>query len=130
MITNFLKILIENTFLKITSKNNNLVKRFRSLKSGPSRKDKNFFCIDGTHLIEELLKSGKYPSKILVTEKWLRKYQNLSKKFHQSLINIVSEEVLSSAISTINPDGIAALVEISTIPVSYTHLTLPTIREV
>jgi len=63
-----------------------------------------------------LLKSGKNPSKILVTEKWLRKNQNLSKKFHQSLINIVSEEVLASAISTINPDGIAALVEISAIP--------------
>ena len=36
--------------------------------------------------------------------------------FDQSLINIVSEEVLASAISTINPDGIAALVEISSIP--------------
>ena len=116
MITNFLKILIENTFLKITSKNNNLVKRFRSFKRGSSPKDQDFFCIEGTHLIEELLKSGKNPSKILVTEKWLRKNQNLSKKFHDSLINIVSEEVLASAISTINPDGIAALVEISTIP--------------
>jgi len=63
-----------------------------------------------------LLKSGKNPSKILVTEKWLRKNQNLSKKFDESLINIVSKEVLASAISTINPDGIAALVEISAIP--------------
>ena len=62
-----------------------------------------------------MLKSGKNPSKILVTEKWLRKNQNLSKKFHQSLTNIVSEEVLASAISTINPDGIAALVDISSI---------------
>ncbi len=63
-----------------------------------------------------MLKSGRNPSKILVTEKWLKKNQNLSKKFHQSLINIVSEEVLASAISTINPDGIAALVETSEIP--------------
>ncbi len=63
-----------------------------------------------------MLKSGKNPSKILVTEEWLRKNQNLSKKFHESLINIVSEEVLVSAISTNNPDGIAALVEISKIP--------------
>ena len=62
------------------------------------------------------MKSGKTPSKILVTEKWLRKNQNLSKKLDKSLINIVSEEVLASAISTINPDGIAALVEISVIP--------------
>ena len=45
-----------------------------------------------------------------------KKESNLSKKFHHSSINIVSEEVLASAISTINPDGIAALVEISAIP--------------
>ena len=110
------KFLIENNFLKITSKSNNLVKRFRSFKSGSSRKDKDFFCIEGTHLIEELLNSGKAPSKILVTDKWLKKNQSLSKKFDQSLITIVSDEVMASAISTINPDGIAALVEISSIP--------------
>jgi len=109
-------LLIENTYLKITSKNNNLVKRFRSFKSGSSRKDKDFFCIEGTHLIEELLKSGNSPSKVLVTEKWLKKNQNLCKKFDQSLITVVSEEVLASAVSTVNPDGIAALVEISSIP--------------
>ena len=102
--------------LKITSKTNNLVKRFRSLKRGSSRKDKDFFCIEGTHLIQELVKSGNSPSKILVTEKWLKKNQNFSKQFDQSLINIVSEEVLASAISTNNPDGIAALVKISSIP--------------
>jgi len=33
----------------------------------------------------------------------------------KSLINLVSEEVLASAISTVNPDGIAALVEISSL---------------
>ena len=102
--------------LKITSKTNNLVKKFRSLKRGSSRKDKDFFCIEGTHLIQELVKSGNSPSKILVTEKWLKKNQNLSRQFDQSLINIVSEEVLTSAISTNNPDGIAALVKISSIP--------------
>jgi len=62
------------------------------------------------------LKSGSSPSKILVTEKWLKKNQDLSKQFDQSLITLVSEEVLASAISTVNPDGIAALVEISSIP--------------
>ena len=63
-----------------------------------------------------MLKSGNSPSKILVTEKWLKKNQNLSKQFDESLLTLVSEEVLASAISTVNPDGIAALVEISSIP--------------
>jgi len=62
------------------------------------------------------LKSRNSPSKVLVTEKWLLKNQNLGKQFDQSIITIVSEDVLASAISTINPDGIAALVEISSIP--------------
>jgi len=62
------------------------------------------------------LKSGSSPSKILVTEKWLKKNQDISKQFDQSLITLVSEEVLASAISTVNPDGFAALVEISAIP--------------
>ena len=62
------------------------------------------------------MKSGSSPSKILVTEKWLKKNQDISKQFDQSLITLVSEEVLASAISTVNPDGFAALVEISAIP--------------
>ena len=66
--------------------------------------------------MEELLKSGNLPSKILVTEKWLSKNLDLKKSFDQSLVTIVSEEVLASAISTKNPDGIAALVDISSIP--------------
>jgi len=62
------------------------------------------------------LKSGNSPYKVLVTEKWLNKNQNLSKELDQSLVTMVSDEVLASAISTVNPDGIAALVEISSIP--------------
>ena len=102
--------------LKITSKNNTLVKKFRSFKKESNLKDKDFFCIEGTHLIEELLKSRKAPTKILVTEKWLIKNQDLSKQIDQTLITIVSEEVLASAVSTKNPDGVAALVEIATLP--------------
>ncbi len=63
-----------------------------------------------------MLKSRNAPVKILVTEKWLIKNQNLSKQFDQKLITVVSEEVLASVTSIINPDGIAALVEISSIP--------------
>ncbi len=62
-----------------------------------------------------MLKSGNHPSKILTTEKWLDKNENLYQKIEQSLIIVVSEEVLASAVSTKNPDGVAALVEISSI---------------
>ena len=62
------------------------------------------------------MKSRNAPSKILVTEKWLRKNENLSEQIDQTVITLVSEEVLASAITTINPDGIAAFVKISSIP--------------
>ncbi len=62
-----------------------------------------------------MLKSGNCPSKILTTEKWLDKNEELYQKIDQSLIIVVSEEVLASAVSTKNPDGVAALVEISSI---------------
>ena len=65
--------------------------------------------------MEEFLKSGNHPSKVLATEKWLYKYKELSQKIDKSLITIVSEEVLVSAVSTKNPDGVAALVAISSI---------------
>ena len=66
-------------------------------------------------MIEEFLKSGNHPSKILATEKWLYKYEELSQKFNKSLISVVSEEVLASAVSTKSPDGVAALAEVSSI---------------
>ena len=65
--------------------------------------------------MEEMLRSGNYPSKVLTTEKWLDKNEELYQKIDQSLIIVVSEEVLASAVSTKNPDGVAALVEISSI---------------
>ena len=65
--------------------------------------------------MEELLKSGNHPSKILATEKWLYKNEELNQNINQSLVVVVSEEVLASAVSTKNPDGVSALVEISSI---------------
>ncbi len=62
-----------------------------------------------------MLKAGSYPYKILATEKWLDKNEELYQKINLSLITVVSEEVLASAVSTKNPDGVAALVEISSI---------------
>ena len=65
--------------------------------------------------MEELLKSGNHPSKILATEKWLDKHVELYQKINKALITVVSEDVLASSVSTKNPDGVAALVGVSSI---------------
>ena len=102
--------------MKITSKNNALVKKFRSFKNGSFSKDKDTFCIEGTHLIEEFLNSGNNPLKIMATEKWLLKNKDLSNRIDQSAVVIVPDKVLASAVTTKNPDGVAALVETASIP--------------
>ena len=61
--------------------------------------------------MDELLKSGNHPSKILATEKWLNNNEELYQKIKKSIITVVSEEVLASALSTKNPNGVAALVK-------------------
>ena len=106
---------IENFNQTITSKNNHLIKRFRSFKDKLPTKEKDFFCIEGTHLLDELLKSGIHPREIIATEEWLLKNNGLTQKIEKTVINKVSKEALKSAVSTKTPDGVAALVEKSSI---------------
>ena len=67
-------------------------------------------------MIEELLKSGNSPLKLLATNEWVKKNEALCQKLYPSDINIVSAQILSSAVSTKNPDGVAALVESKSLP--------------
>ena len=74
-------------------------------------KDKEFFCIEGTHLLEELLKSGIDPASIIATDTWQRKNSSLISNFDNTLISTVTIEALTSAVSAKTPDGVAALVK-------------------
>ena len=56
--------------------------------------------------MEELLRSGNYPSKILATQKWINKNNELYQKIDKALITVVSEDALASSLSTKNPDGV------------------------
>ena len=66
--------------------------------------------------MEEFLNSGNNPLKIMATEKWLLKNKDLINRIDQSAVVIVPDKVLASAVTTKNPDGVAALVEIASIP--------------
>jgi len=101
--------------LIITSKNNPKIKRFRSFKDRVPSKEKEYFCIEGTHLLEELIKSELTPSELIATEEWISKNQKIIEKLDTSLISIVSREALTSSITTKSPDGVATLVKTSEI---------------
>ena len=92
-----------------------MIKRFRSFKNNLSSKDKEFFCIEGTHLLEEYLKLNINPTKIIATNKWLFNNNLLINNLDSKLISVVSYEALSSAVSIKNPDGVAAIVKKSSL---------------
>ena len=58
--------IIENQSSPITSKNNPLIKRFRSFKDKLPTKETDSFCIEGTHLLEESIKAGLIPFNIFL----------------------------------------------------------------
>ncbi len=101
--------------MKITSKSNPKIKKFRAFKDRVPSKEKDYFCIEGTHLFEELLKAKLYPSDIIATEEWIVKNKELIKLIDFSIVSIVSEEALASSLTTKSPDGVAALVKKSSI---------------
>ncbi len=103
-------LIIENQSSLITSKNNPLIKRFRSFKDKLPVKESECFCIEGTHLLEESIKAGLIPFKVIATYDWLAKNNSKKISLDSSLISVVSKNALASAISTKNPDGVAALV--------------------
>ena len=105
------KYIIESKNFVITSKNNPLIKRFRSFRDNLSSREKGYFCIEGTHLIEEFLKLGINPSKVIATREWLVNNNYLINHLDLEIISEVSRESLRSAVSTKNPDGVAAIVQ-------------------
>ena len=110
------KFIIEKINFLITSKNNSLIKRFRAFKDKLPSNEEDSFCVEGTNLIKELISSGNLPFKVIATEIWLNKNRLLANKISQSTITKVTEEVLSSATSIKNPDGVAALIKKTVIP--------------
>ena len=63
-----------------------------------------------------MLKSGSTPTKVIATQDWVNKNVEINRKLNKLSITIVTNQVLASAVSTKNPDGVAALVEISSLP--------------
>ena len=60
-------------------------------------------------MLEESIKAGLLPANVIATNNWLEKNHSIKKCLDLSLISIVSKDALASAISTKNPDGVAAL---------------------
>jgi len=104
----------------ITSRRNPLVRRLRALCTKKGRDQEGLVLLEGTHLLQELVQrgAGPWPSlELVATQRWVDIHGQLLKSFDQPLqLQLVTEEVLEAALSTVHPDGVAALLPLSLLP--------------
>jgi RNA methyltransferase, TrmH family len=94
----------------LTSTQNPLIKQIKKLQSPKERRETQLFLLEGTHLIQEAC-AVKYPLiTVCFTERWQAHHQELWSIVIKNCdrVEIVSDEVIKSIATTVNPDGIVA----------------------
>ena len=96
-----------NSAEPITSRRNPLVKRLRLLHHARGRIQEGLLLLEGTHLLEEVLRLGLQPLELLATAPWWARSNRLAAALPEACIcHLVSEEVLAAIATTRHPDGV------------------------
>lgn len=91
----------------ITSRRNPLVKRLRQLHDARGRREQGLILLEGTHLLQEVLRLQLQPRDLLVTPAWLEAHPALMAALPEGWeLRLVSEEVLEAVATTRQPDGV------------------------
>ena len=91
----------------ITSRRNPLVKRLRLLHDGRGRRDQGLLLLEGTHLLQEVLRLQRQPVELLATPAWLADHAALLAAVPPGCVGrAVSPEVLEAVATTRHPDGV------------------------
>ena len=95
----------------LTSTQNPLVKQFRKLHQAKERKRQRTFLLEGSHLIIEACAAKVDLQAVCFTQPWHNTHPSLVKELlHLSeRAELVSDEVLKSIATTVNPDGVVAI---------------------
>ena len=103
----------------LTSTQNPLVKQIKRLQNAKERRETQLFLLEGTHLIQEAC-AVNYPLEtVFCTPQWQERHpqlwsivsetsDSLSERLCQR-VELVSDEVIKSIATTMNPDGIVAI---------------------
>ncbi|RNC87607.1 MAG: RNA methyltransferase [Synechococcus sp. YX04-3] len=103
----------------ISSRRNPLVKRLRSLSSRAGREEEGLLLLEGTHLLQELVRLKLQPAELIATERWYQRHAQLLLGVNQAIPRrLVTDEVLTAALSTVTPDGVASLCPYSALPLA------------
>jgi len=109
----------------ISSRRNPLVRRLRALAARKGRDQEGLLLLEGTHLVQELvtlLQQHRLPHDqglwdLVATPAWMDAHAALLARFPCApRIQLVSEEVLQAALTTVHPDGVAALIPLGCLP--------------
>lgn len=101
----------------ISSRRNPIVSRLRSLSTKEGRNQQSLLLLEGTHLLEEALKTKAMPVEIIATGKWLDQHkESLLPSLSQVSVQEVSSSVLEAALTTVTPDGVASLFPLNELP--------------
>ena len=101
----------------ICSRRNPLVKRLRSLSSRAGREEEGLLLLEGTHLLQELVRLKLQPAELIATERWYQRHAQLLVGVNQAIPRrLVTDEVLTAALSTVTPDGVASLCPLNALP--------------
>ena len=96
----------------ITSRRNPLVKRLRELHAAKGRREQGLVLLEGTHLVQEVIRLQLMPSdlltsELLATEAWLGAHGDLVAALAPAVtIQPVGQEVLEAVATTAHPDGV------------------------
>ena len=101
----------------ITSKRNPLVRKLRCLLKKTGREEHSSLLLEGSHLLEEALKTNFLPTEVIATPEWCDEHEEVLKKIaSRSLLTLVTTNVLEASLSTVTPDGVAAIFPMSGLP--------------
>lgn len=89
----------------ITSRRNPLVRQLRQLHTPAGRRQQDLLLLEGTHLVQEVLRLGLVPQQLVVTPQWCERHSPLLAALNATAI-LVSPEVLAAVATTDHPDGV------------------------
>jgi TrmH family RNA methyltransferase len=93
-----------------------VVGRFRALHQPKGRLEQGLLLLDGTHLLQEALRLGLQPERVLATPAWIEAHRSLSSSLSPGRLQPVSEVVLAAAATTAHPDGVVGSLPLPRLP--------------
>ena len=94
-----------------------MVRKLRGLLKKTGREEHSSLLLEGSHLLEEALKTNFWPTEVIATPEWCEEHEEVLKKIaSRSLLTLVTANVLEASLSTVTPDGVAAIFPMPGLP--------------